>query len=970
MTGKKFEKRLKEIFDAFAPPDLQAQAQIEAVEAPVSESFEFKPRSPSPRQSRRTAPFRVRAHSGWNEFLDGIRRTEQLGYSYQTQSDEVQPLNGQGAGEAGGLAELVVPVKISGSPIGSLQLEREAGQRWSKDDADLINGVLARLTQQLETLQLIDEADRSRTQAEQAVSRLTRQSDASAPDANPAQNDVAARQVDLSFEFDQQEVRPAETPPDQIDGLHVPLRSGELFKGHLAVELAPDHELTPEDTSLVQTVAQRLSQQVQNLRFLEESRHYREQSEHAIQDLTRDGWEAYFTSSGLPHLTYQYDRSLVQPLPEAEAQLIPDLTSQPLAVRDQPIGWFGIQSDQDLTTEDNTLVNVIGDRLATHLEGLRLAAQREQALSETELLYRISARLSTAQTLDEALTSVSEPAAQAGARDSRLYIINLDEAGQPESLSLAAVWYPDEGTQVMGVETRLALADYPGYTAFLHEQNDPILVADLETSTHFNIQAREILEKSGARALAALPLTISGRWVGVVFIHWDHPHHFTDREQRLYSTLARQAAVVVNNRMLLEQTRKRAAELQTVAQVSTAASSILDPQELLQTVVDLARTSFNLYHVQVYRYDYELNALEVAAGSGTAGSLMVASGILTGITDNQAPVSRAVRSRQMVIMNDSQLDPGFVPNPILPQVRAEINIPLLVGERLMGVFSAMSDTPNRFSREDARTFQTLASQISVALQNAELYAEQAVTVDRLRELDHLKSSFMSNMSHELRTPLNSILGFAEVLLLELDGPLTEQMTNDISLIQKNGKHLLNLINEVLDMSKIEAGKMSLGLEKFQLRELITETMEITASLAQQKGLYFRIAEFDERVGQITADRTRMRQVIINIISNAVKFTPQGGIGIYVDTVDEEHFRIRIKDTGMGIPPDKLEMIFEAFSQVDTSTTRKVGGTGLGLPISRRLVQMHGGKLWAESTGIPGEGSTFIIELPFVAVKPN
>jgi signal transduction histidine kinase len=162
--------------------------------------------------------------------------------------------------------------------------------------------------------------------------------------------------------------------------------------------------------------------------------------------------------------------------------------------------------------------------------------------------------------------------------------------------------------------------------------------------------------------------------------------------------------------------------------------------------------------------------------------------------------------------------------------------------------------------------------------------------------------------------------------------------------------------------------MSLALEKFHLRDLITESIEITGSLAREKGLYLRMENFSEAISTVTADRTRMRQVLINIISNAVKFTPQGGIAIHAEIKDENTFRIRVKDTGIGVPPDKLEMIFEAFSQVDTSTTRKAGGTGLGLPISRRLVEMHGGHLWAESSGIPGEGSTFFVELPFVASK--
>jgi signal transduction histidine kinase len=296
-------------------------------------------------------------------------------------------------------------------------------------------------------------------------------------------------------------------------------------------------------------------------------------------------------------------------------------------------------------------------------------------------------------------------------------------------------------------------------------------------------------------------------------------------------------------------------------------------------------------------------------------------------------------------------------------------LPMVVGERLLGVFNVQSSTVNRFTREDARTYTTLASQIAVALQNAELYAEQAATVERLRELDHLKSAFLANMSHELRTPLNSILGFAEVLLLELDGPLNETMSNDIRLIEKNGKHLLSLINDVLDMAKIEAGKMNLAFDKFLLRELLEETMDITSSLAREKSLYLVIApESQDRIN-LVADRVRIRQVLINVVANAVKFTEKGGITLCVIQLpDERKLHLQIRDTGIGIPTDKLELIFESFSQVDTSTTRKAGGTGLGLPISRRLVEMHGGRLWAESSGVPGQGSVFNIELPFEASK--
>jgi signal transduction histidine kinase len=222
------------------------------------------------------------------------------------------------------------------------------------------------------------------------------------------------------------------------------------------------------------------------------------------------------------------------------------------------------------------------------------------------------------------------------------------------------------------------------------------------------------------------------------------------------------------------------------------------------------------------------------------------------------------------------------------------------------------------------------------------------------------------MSHELRTPLNSILGFSDVMLEELDGPLTENMNNDLRLIQKNGQHLLHLINDVLDMAKIESGKMNLHPEKFTLHSVFEEVTSITSTLASEKNTALYVEEDSDQELEVFADNTRIRQVMINLVNNAIKFTTDGRITMHVSLLDDARALIAVKDTGIGIPPDKLEAIFEEFSQVDTSTTRKVGGTGLGLPISRKLIDMHGGRLWAESTGIDGEGSTFFVELPLEA----
>ena len=411
---------------------------------------------------------------------------------------------------------------------------------------------------------------------------------------------------------------------------------------------------------------------------------------------------------------------------------------------------------------------------------------------------------------------------------------------------------------------------------------------------------------------------------------------------------------------------RRAAELATVAEVGTTTASTLEPDLLLQAVVDLTKEQFNVYHAHVYLTDQSWNMLLLAAGAGEAGRKMVAEGLSIPIDAERSLVARATRERKAVRVNDVRSDPGFLPNPNLPNTRSELAVPMIVGDQVLGVFDVQSDVINFFTEEDANIYATLASQVAVSLQNARLYAEQSATVLQLRELDRLKSSFLANMSHELRTPLNSILGFADVILEGLDGPLTENMDNDLRLIQKNGQHLLHLINDVLDMAKIEAGRMNLNPEKFLVHEIIAEVTSITSTLASEKNISLFIEKDSDQEVEVFADRTRIRQVMINLVNNSIKFTETGKIAIRADRKAGDRVLISVKDTGIGIPPDKLEAVFQEFTQVDTSTTRKVGGTGLGLPISRRLVEMHGGRLWAESTGVLGEGSTFFVELPLEA----
>jgi len=479
-----------------------------------------------------------------------------------------------------------------------------------------------------------------------------------------------------------------------------------------------------------------------------------------------------------------------------------------------------------------------------------------------------------------------------------------------------------------------------------------------------SMQVTPLKESSNIENISFVqPLTVRGEAIGQIAMA--NMENVSKEAAELTEAIAERVSAQLERLRLTEEIEKRAAELATVATLSTATSTVLNPEELLQQVVNLTKERFNLYHVQVYLADDSWHTLLLTAGSGDTGKQMIMSGSAIPMGKKELLISRAALERKALISNDVRKEASYQVNPILPDTRSEMAIPMISGDKVLGIFNVQSDIVGYFSEEDANIYTTLATQVGVSLQNARLYAEQSETVAQLRELDRLKSSFLANMSHELRTPLNSILGFADVMLEELDGPLTDNMRNDLGLIYKNGQHLLHLINDVLDMAKIESGKMNLNVEKFNLQEIIEEVTSITAPLASEKNLSLFIERDSDHEVDIYADKIRIRQVMINLINNAIKFTEKGKISIHAMREDN-HVLISVKDTGIGIPHDQLESVFQEFTQVDTSTTRKVGGTGLGLPISRRLIEMHGGRLWAESTGVNGEGSIFYVFLPIEA----
>jgi PAS domain S-box-containing protein len=406
---------------------------------------------------------------------------------------------------------------------------------------------------------------------------------------------------------------------------------------------------------------------------------------------------------------------------------------------------------------------------------------------------------------------------------------------------------------------------------------------------------------------------------------------------------------------------RRATELATVATVSTTASTVLDPDKLLQEVVSLTQESFGLYHTHIYVIDEARQTLALASGVGPVGRQMVAAGHAISLQAEVSLVARAAREGKVIITNDVREEPGFLPNPLLPETRSEMAVPMLVGDKVLGVFDVQSEIANHFTREDASIYATLAAQVAVALQNARLFTEVTQTAERLKEVDKMKSEFLANMSHELRTPLNSVIGYAEILLTGLDGELDEEKQTDVQAIYDNGKHLLSLINDVLDLAKIEAGRLVLKKEDVDIAELVENAKNNNAGMIHilQKSVEI-VTATEANLPKVYVDPVRISQVLNNLVSNAIKFADKGVISIRAYQ-EQGTLSIEVEDEGIGIAQGDLDKIFERFSQVDGSTTRRVQGTGLGLPISYRLVEMHGGSLLVESE--VGKGSIFTIQLP-------
>ena len=480
-------------------------------------------------------------------------------------------------------------------------------------------------------------------------------------------------------------------------------------------------------------------------------------------------------------------------------------------------------------------------------------------------------------------------------------------------------------------------------------------------------RGQDLQRLGGYRSIMGAPMLVDDEVVGVLLVWRTSVDPFDARVSSLLTTFAAQGALALRNVQLFRALRRRSAQLarkveqlEALAEVGTAVSSSLDADEVLTTIVTHAVELSGTDGGSLMEYDEDTHLFGVRTAYGTSPSVIDALRA-TRIHVDETFVGRAALSRKAIQLPNlalAELDPHL-------QVlydggwRSLVAIPLVRQDRVVGALVVRRKMAGAFSDETCEMLSAFATQSAVALTNARLYQQLERQSVELAVASAHKSEFLASMSHELRTPLNAVIGFSEVLLERMFGELNERQEDYLQDILGSGRHLLALLNDILDLSKVEAGQMHLDLTTFEAQDALQYAMSLVRERSVQHSITTQV-DIAPDLGSITADELRFRQVLLNLLSNAVKFTPDGGRVTVAASREATDLVVTVCDTGVGILPEDQERIFDSFQQGGRSAS-KVEGTGLGLTLTKRIVELHGGRLWLTST--PGAGSTFGFSIP-------
>jgi GAF domain-containing protein len=642
----------------------------------------------------------------------------------------------------------------------------------------------------------------------------------------------------------------------------------------------------------------------------------------------------------------------------------------PLLREGSAVGALGVLRTEvrPFTDKQIALLKTFADQAVIAIENVRLFQELKESLEQQTATSGILRVIASSPTdIQPVLDVVAENAARlCDASDAVVFRLEGDILRRTASY----------GSIVAVDQFPVRRANPPGRAVV---DCHPIHIHDIaaEVDTEYP-DVSDIQRLTGARTVLATPLLREGLPIGAIAIRRLEVRPFSDKQIALVKSFADQAVIAIENVRLFQELEARTrelarsvGELKALGEVGQAVSSTLDLQRVLSTVVGHAVQLSGTNGGVIYEYD-EAGETFLLTASYRMEEVLVEALRGAPIRLGEGATGRSAIIRAPVQVPDTLDEREYTGARLRPMLarlgyRSVLAVPLLREDRILGAMTVWRKEAGSFSTEVVNLLQTFATQSALAIQNARLFREIEDKSRQIEAANRHKSEFLANMSHELRTPLNAIIGFSEVLGERMFGELNEKQAEYTDDILTSGRHLLSLINEILDLSKVEAGRMELELVKFDLPLAIDNARTFVRERATKHGINLDVA-VDERLGDYFGDERKIKQILLNLLSNAVKFTPEGGrIGIEAKQADGS-VEISVSDTGIGISPEDQAKIFEEFRQVGSDYAHKIEGTGLGLTLAKKFVELHGGRIWVKSE--LGKGSTFSFTLPEKSSPPS
>jgi GAF domain-containing protein len=630
------------------------------------------------------------------------------------------------------------------------------------------------------------------------------------------------------------------------------------------------------------------------------------------------------------------------------------LVSVPMMREGEAIGVISVNRTVPGKFSDHqtNLLKTFADQAVIAIENVRLFNETKEALERqtatAEILKVISSSPTDTQPVFDAIV---KSAARLFGRRATLRLVEAD------GLRRRAVSDPES---VQGQGEELMPIDTDSLTGRVVLERKAMQVVDTRGPDAPPF-AKMHAHKWNFRSNAAAPLIRDGKSIGVISVNAPDPGALSDKQMALLATFADQAVIAIENVRLFKELQQRIGQMTALREVGQAVGSTLDLETVLKTIVSRALQLTGLDAGVIYEYDeaadqFQLRASENFDEEGVAALRSSA------IRKGEGAVGTSVVTREPVQVPDTHVpDYPLRLRELLDRFsyRALLAVPLLREEQIIGALTMFRRAPGAFAPEAVELLKTFGTQSAMAIQNARLFREIADKGKQLEVASHHKSQFLASMSHELRTPLNAILGFNEMILDQVYGEISPDVKAPLENMQTSGKHLLRLINNVLDLAKIEAGRMELAISDYSVQDTVSSVHSTLKPLAAEKGLEF-VADVPQDIPLAHGDGGRIAQCLMNLAGNSLKFTKAGRVTMAV-AQNDGLLRYSVADTGIGIPADKIGSLFTEFKQTDATIASEYGGTGLGLSITKKFIEMHGGRIWVESE--PGRGSTFLFEVP-------